>query len=114
MPAIAPLARWLEIGPLADIPPLGARTLRTPQGDIAVFRTAEDEVFALRDACPHQGGPLSQGIVAGRSVYCPLHNWCIDLATGCAHEPDEGETPHYPICVQDGTVYLDLSGEEAP
>ncbi|HEY5862859.1 MAG TPA: Rieske 2Fe-2S domain-containing protein, partial [Casimicrobiaceae bacterium] len=60
-----------------DIPPLGARVWSRPgdaEGDIAVFRTADDRVFAVRDRCPHKGGPLSQGIVFGDRVACPLHN----------------------------------------
>ena len=64
-------ADWLDIGTLDDIPRQGARTVTTPRGDIAVFRTLGDEIFALDDRCPHKGGPLSQGIVHGRSVTCP-------------------------------------------
>ena len=90
--------------PLEDIPRLGARRLETGAGTIAIFRTAEDEVFALRDACPHKGGPLSQGIVFGRSVACPLHNWCIDLASGAACSPDEGSAERFEARVVDGLV----------
>ena len=65
---------WIEVGKVEEIPQLGARVVRTPEGDIAVFRTSEDEIFALRDKCPHKGGPLSQGIVHGNRVACPLHD----------------------------------------
>lgn len=99
---------WIEIGPLQDIPPLGARVVRTAQGDIAVFRNAQDEVFALLDKCPHKGGPLSQGIVYDRSVACPLHGWCIKLTDGHAAAPDEGHTPFYPVKIIDGRVHLSL------
>jgi nitrite reductase (NADH) small subunit len=58
---------------------LGSRVVRTPSGDIAVFRTGDDEVFALDDRCPHKGGPLSQGIVHNKRVTCPLHNFVIEL-----------------------------------
>ena len=108
MPAIKETVHWVEIGTLDDIPRLGARVVRTPECDIAVFRTRDDEVFALRDACPHRGGPLSQGIVHGRHVTCPLHNWCIGLADGQACSPDEGQTRHYPVEVRDGAVFLSL------
>ena len=83
---------WIEVGPLMAIPPLGARVVKHPSGEIAVFRNREDEVFALRNHCPHRGGPLSEGIVCERRVYCPLHNWGIALETGSALAPDEGET----------------------
>jgi nitrite reductase [NAD(P)H] small subunit len=82
---------------LEDIPRLGARVVRTAKGDIAVFRNAEDELFALEDRCPHKGGPLSQGIVFGRRVACPLHGWTVELQDGCAVAPDKGCTRRYPI-----------------
>jgi len=92
MSAVGLVDGWTEVGTLADIPRLGARVVTSALGDIALFRTAEDEVFALEDRCPHKGGPLSQGIVHGRGVSCPLHNWLIDLATGEACAPDHGCT----------------------
>ncbi len=104
---------WIEIAKLDDIPRLGARVLRTDTMDIAVFRTAQDQVFALRDKCPHKGGPLSQGIVHGGTVTCPLHNWRIDLASGEAQGPDEGCTNSYPVKVEAGVVYLAFAAEEA-
>ena len=76
------MRHFVDIGPLEDIPRLGARTVSTAMGDIAVFRTSDDNVYALRDRCPHKAGPLSQGIVHGSTVTCPLHGWVISLATG--------------------------------
>jgi len=81
---------WVEIGTINDIPRRGARCVNTPEGRIAVFRTMEDQIFAIDDHCPHKGGPLSQGIVHGASVTCPLHNWVISLETGKALGADEG------------------------
>jgi len=83
-------AAWRDVGALDDIPRLGAHTVATPQGDVAVFRTARNGVFALDDRCPHKTGKLSQGIVHGESVTCPLHGWVIGLASGKAEAPDEG------------------------
>jgi nitrite reductase (NADH) small subunit len=105
---------WIAIGALADIPRLGARVVRTGQGAVAVFRTATDEVFALDDRCPHRGGPLSQGIVYGRRVACPLHNWVIDLGDGCAAPPDQGCTRSHAVRVDDGRVFLRLSASPGP
>lgn len=99
---------WVDLGELAAIPRLGARVVRSPHGDIAVFRTADDGVFALSDRCPHKGGPLSQGIVHGERVTCPLHNWVIDLASGEATGPDTGCTHSFPVRVEHGRVWLDL------
>ena len=100
---------WKTICRVDDIPRLGARKVtRQGGGDIAVFRTAEDKVFALLDRCPHKGGPLSQGIVFGESVACPLHNWSIGLADGCANAPDEGCTVRFQVQLEaGGAVALD-------
>lgn len=103
------IADWIEIGPLEAIPRLGARTVRTARNTIAVFRTRDDRVFALDDQCPHRGGPLSQGIVTGCQVICPLHDWCIRLKDGEAEAPDEGRTGTYPVKVDDGVIYLALT-----
>ncbi len=97
---------WVEIGKLDDIPILGARIVRTNEGDIAIFRNAEDEVFALRDKCPHKGGPLSQGIVHGKKVTCPLHNWNINLDTGEAVAPDEGCAASFPVRLEGSRIFL--------
>jgi nitrite reductase (NADH) small subunit len=92
---------------LDDIPRLGARRFRGDDGKaIAIFRSADDKVFALRDACPHKGGPLSQGIVFGETVACPLHNWCIDLNRGTAAAPDVGTVERFDVQVVNGTVEL--------
>ena len=100
---------WKYICQVEDIPRQGARRVARPQGlEVAVFRTADDEVFALLDRCPHKGGPLSQGTVYGKSVACPLHNWTIGLCNGQAAAPDEGRTPAFQVRVDgDGAVYLD-------
>ncbi len=103
------MSQWTEIGKLEDIPQLGSRTVEAGDKEIAVFRTSDDQVFALRNKCPHKGGPLSEGIVHGTKVTCPLHNWNIDLATGEAVAPDEGCAGHYPAKVEAGKILLQLT-----
>ena len=103
---------WIQVGRVEDIPRQGARVVTTSTGDIAVFRTADDEVFALRDKCPHKGGPLSQGIVHGNKVACPLHDWKISLDTGMAVAPDEGCAARFPVRIDGGKVFLSLTPEE--
>jgi nitrite reductase (NADH) small subunit len=97
----------IDIGAIADIPLRGARVVKTAHGCIAVFRTAEDEAFAIDDRCPHMGGPLSQGIVHGRAVTCPLHNWVIALDTGTAQGADRGTVRTYALTVEGGRLLLD-------
>lgn len=97
---------WIAVGHLSEIPQRGARCVETPAGRIAVFRTGDDRIFAIDDRCPHKDGPLSQGIVHGASVTCPLHNWVISLETGKAEGADEGCVRTIPIKVEGGTVYI--------
>ncbi|MBB4122073.1 nitrite reductase small subunit NirD [Martelella radicis] len=100
---------FIAIGHIQDIPRRGARCINTAFGRIAVFRTAEDEVFAMDDRCPHKGGPLSQGLVHGRAVTCPLHNFVISLESGAALGADEGEVQTYPVRLEDGRLFIALS-----
>lgn len=103
------MSQFTDIGALDDIPRRGARVVRTAGGCIAVFRTADDRVFALTDRCPHRGGPLSEGIVHGGFVTCPLHNRVFDLATGLAQVADEGAVPVWPAKVENGRVFIDAT-----
>ena len=98
---------WLDIGPTTQIAPGNARTLPVRGGEeIAVFHTMRGEFFALVNACPHKQGPLSQGIVHGDVVTCPLHNWNISLRSGEALGDDQGCVPTIPLKVDAGRLYL--------
>ena len=98
---------WIDIAALDDIPPRGARVVRTAAGCVALFRTHDDRVFALDDRCPHKGGPLSEGIVHGTAVTCPLHNRVIDLATGEAQGADAGRVATHAVRLEAGRILLD-------
>ncbi|WP_299142073.1 nitrite reductase small subunit NirD [uncultured Tateyamaria sp.] len=100
---------WTDIAALDDIPQRGARVVKTRDGCVAVFRTAADEVFALDNACPHKAGPLSEGIVHGAAVTCPLHNWVISLETGLVQGNDTGQVATYPARVEGGRILLDAA-----
>ncbi|GJM03163.1 MAG: tRNA-(guanine-N1)-methyltransferase [Rhodomicrobium sp.] len=106
------MSEWIEIGPISEIPQLGARIIRREGGDIAIFRTSEDEIFALDDSCPHKGGPLSQGIVHDCRVTCPLHNWVLELKTGEAVAPDEGRVRSHAVELRDGIVFLSINSAD--
>lgn len=99
---------WIDVGSIDEIPRRGARVIETDRGSIALFRTSDDCVFAIDDRCPHLGGPLSQGIVHGARVTCPLHAWTIELDSGRASAPDVGCTMTYGVKVVAGIVYLAL------
>ncbi|PZP34462.1 MAG: nitrite reductase (NAD(P)H) small subunit [Roseateles depolymerans] len=101
------MSDWTEICRLDDIPVLGSRRVqRADAPAVALFRTSSDRVFALLDRCPHKGGPLSQGLVHGEAVSCPLHGQTIALADGRVQEPDEGCVPRFEVQLQDGVVSL--------
>jgi nitrite reductase (NADH) small subunit len=103
------MTAMIDIAALDDIPRQGARVVKTQAGCVAIFRTATDEVFALEDRCPHKGGPLSEGIVHGTSVTCPLHAWVFDLNTGAAQGADEGLVRTFPARTEGGRVFLDAT-----
>jgi nitrite reductase (NADH) small subunit len=107
-PTRLPEVIWTDIGAVTDVPRRGARRVPTPNGDIAVFRTGDGEIFALFDRCPHKDGPLSQGIVHGRTVTCPLHSWIIDLASGrpTGADADKGCAETAPVEVREGRIFL--------
>jgi nitrite reductase (NADH) small subunit len=100
---------WLDIGAVTDIPLRGARIVKTAAGCVALFRTTESEVFATSDRCPHKGGPLSEGIVHGRSVTCPLHSWVFSLETGEAQGADVGQIATYAVRIEKGRILLDVT-----
>ena len=103
----APTVVWRDVGVLDDIPRLRARVVEVPgREDIALFRTQDDRIFALHDRCPHKAGKLSQGIIHGDSVTCPLHNWVIDLADGRAQDPDEGCVHAVPVRLEGARILL--------
>ena len=107
------MSNWVKVASFEEIPKLGARVVRTKDSeqkefDIGVFRTEDDRIFAINNSCPHKAGPLSQGIVYGDKVACPLHSWKISLVDGKAEEPDVGETACFNTKVEDGIVYLEL------
>jgi nitrite reductase (NADH) small subunit len=103
------MSDWIDIAALDDIALRGARVVKTALGCVAVFRSATDEVFAIDDTCPHKKGPLSEGIVHGNSVTCPLHNWVISLETGLVQGPDVGSVATFPTRVENGRILLDAT-----
>ncbi len=100
---------WIEIGLSDDVPSRGSRVVTTDQGDIAIFKAADARIFALWDKCPHKGGPLSQGIVHGHSVTCPLHNWVVGLETGEVKGPDQGCARKVKVKVENNIVMIEAA-----
>ena len=109
MDGMHPIENWLNICGLEDIPVRGARRFHTTTGELAIFRTSTEEVYAIDNRCPHKNGPLSEGIVHDHGVTCPLHNWVISLETGLVQGEDEGQVATYPARVENGRILLDAT-----
>lgn len=103
------MSDWIEVGHVDDVPLRGSRVIATEQGNIAIFKAAGGRIFALWDKCPHKGGPLSQGIVHGASVTCPLHNWVISLESGAAQGADAGSVRTFPLKIDEGRLLLNVA-----
>jgi nitrite reductase (NADH) small subunit len=107
----AAVGAWIDLCAVDEVPPLGARIVQRAPGvaDVAIFRAGDGRLFALEDRCPHRGGPLSQGIVAGTRVTCPLHGWTIELASGEAVAPDTGATRRFELRIEGGRVLIECA-----
>ena len=101
--------RWIRIAPCGDIPPREGRPVTVEGREIAIFNLG-DRFLAVDNRCPHKAGPLSDGIVAGASVVCPLHAWKVNLETGTVERPATAAAciAAYSTCVQDGIVMIEL------
>lgn len=96
---------WYRVCGANEIPVKEGRRVEFKGYEIALFNLG-DEFYATDNRCPHKQGPLADGIVAGKSVFCPLHGWKIDLKTGCARSGGEGQIKTYPVKVVNGNVYV--------
>ncbi len=100
------MSEWLKVAQIDEIPHLGSRVIKTKTKNIALFRGNQDAIFAIKDACPHKEGPLSQGIMHDNTVTCPLHHWKINLETGEALAPDEGCAQVFEVKTEAGSIFL--------
>ena len=101
-----PLNNWINVCSLDDIPVRGSRRVNMFDTEIAIFRTQNDDVYAIENRCPHKQGPLSEGIVHDNGVTCPLHSWVIDFKTGQARGVDDGCVSTYEVELNSGRVFV--------
>ncbi|WP_054957795.1 nitrite reductase small subunit NirD [Paenibacillus dakarensis] len=89
---------YIDVGKMDEIMVRIGKVVVIEKEEIAVFRTSDNQLFALENKSPHpKGGPLAEGIVSGHYLYDPLYDWRINLETGEVQEPDSGKVRTYPI-----------------
>ncbi|MBI5197366.1 MAG: nitrite reductase small subunit NirD [Nitrospirae bacterium] len=98
---------WVRISKLSEVPRGEGRIIHVGDRVIALFHPDSGVLRAIDNACPHRGGPLAHGILAGESVICPLHGWKIDLKTGEAMG-DHGSVMTYPVMIEQEWILLGL------
>ncbi|MFC4767469.1 nitrite reductase small subunit NirD [Effusibacillus consociatus] len=98
----------VEVATLEELPVQTGRVVKLNGREIAVFRLSSGEVRAVENRCPHKGGPLAEGIVSGEYVFCPLHDWKIDLKDGQVQAPDTGCVTTYKVDVIGNKVYISM------
>ena len=101
--------RWIRVTACENIPPREGRAAKVGGREIAIFNLG-DRFLALANRCPHQGGPLCDGIVAGDAVVCPLHAWKVSLETGAVQRPASAGTcvATYATRVEAGVVLIEV------
>jgi nitrite reductase (NADH) small subunit len=100
--------KWYKVCGVDEIPVMGARTVRYNGLEAGLFRLSDGRVKAVENRCPHKGGPLSEGIVSGETVICPMHGLKINLVDGSVLPPDEGNVKTYEIKTEDEKVWIML------
>ena len=99
---------WIKITDAVNIPVREGRSVKVGSEEIAIFNLG-DRFAAIDNRCPHNGGPLCDGIVAGAAVVCPLHGWKVCLDTGAILKPQVPVTVEtYPTKLEDGVILVDV------
>lgn len=82
--------KQIKIGHISEIESMRSRVITIEDTEIALFKLSTGEIKAIENKCPHKGGKLSEGILCDHHVFCPLHDWKINLNDGLVQKPDEG------------------------
>jgi len=105
------MSRWVKVPEEAKLIPVReGRKLKIKGEEIALFNLG-DKYLATYNVCPHKQGPLSDGIVSGESVFCPLHNWKVNLKSGRVEKPVDQNCSikTYRLKEKDGALYVEVN-----
>lgn len=105
-------ARWMRVTDCRNIPPREGRAVRVGGREVAIFNLG-DRFLAIKNRCPHKGGPLADGIVCGAKVVCPLHAWSVNLECGSVGQPGDSRAcvQTFPTRIENGVVLLELPAD---
>ncbi len=106
---MAEILKWYPVAEEGSIPLREGRRVLYREHEVALFNLGGTEYLAVDNRCPHKSGPLADGIVSGKSVFCPLHTWKISLETGCALSGGEGRVKKYPVQVVGSQICIAFS-----
>lgn len=110
MTALEEAVEFTTVCALDDLPIGLGRPFVIGSHRVAIFRTRTGKVFAVADRCPHKGGPLSDGMLAGEQVVCPMHAFRFDASGNC-DQPSVCPVQTYPVEVIEHVVRVGVSGE---
>lgn len=96
----------VKVAHVDEIPYQVGKEVSVDNIEIAIFRLSSGKFKAVENRCPHKQGPLSEGIVSGEFVFCPLHDWKIDLTSGDVQKPDDGCVQTYSVEVMNNEVFI--------
>ena len=106
---LAPELRFVTVCELGELPVGLGRAFRLGDHSVAVFRTRTGKVFAVANSCPHKGGPLADGMLAGEQVVCPMHAFRFDPDNGACDQPGVCAVATYPVEGTDGFVRIGVA-----
>ncbi len=99
------MPEFIRVAHAAAVPPGKSSTVIAGRYEVALFNV-EGTIYALENACPHQGGPLADGYLEGPLVTCPWHAWCFDVKTGKMTLGDFAVVPRFEVRVEDGSIFV--------
>ncbi len=91
----------------SDLPVRAGYSVKIDNQEVALFKVTNGKVYGIENRSPHpKGGVLTEGLVSGEYVFCPVYDWKISLADGKVQAPDEGQVRTYQVEVEADNVYI--------
>jgi nitrite reductase (NADH) small subunit len=98
---------WVKVSTVAEVAPGTPIKVEVNGQELALYNV-DGKFFATSNICPHQGGPLHEGMVEGTSIVCPWHAWVFDVTTGQSPVNPRAKIPCYPVKVEGKDLLVGL------